>query len=85
MGVLLFQVLDTRLDTFMRVAHYLVRGHSGLFYFRLRVPADLRPAIGRTVIKQATGTRCPRTALAVAVMLSSAYARSFKKSCIQGW
>lgn len=63
----------------MRVAHYLVRGHSGLFYFRLRVPADLRPAIGRTVIKQATGTRCPRTALAVAVMLSSAYARSFNE------
>lgn len=63
----------------MRVAHYLVRGHSGLFYFRLRVPSDLRLVVGRVVIKQATGTRCPRAALAVAVVLSSAYARSFNE------
>ena len=63
----------------MRVAHYLIRGQSGLFYFRLRVPADLRPAFGRAIIKQATGTRCPRAALAVAVALSSADARSFKE------
>ena len=63
----------------MRVAHYLIRGQSGLFYFRLRIPSDLRHEIGRTVIKQAIGTRCPRAALAVAVALSSAYARSFKE------
>lgn len=61
----------------MRVAHYLIRGHSGLFYFRLRVPADLRAALGCTVIKRATGTRCPRAALACAVAWAGGYARAF--------
>lgn len=61
----------------MRVAHYLIRGRSGLFYFRLRVPADLRPALGRTVIKRAIGTRCPRVALRVAVQWAADYSQTF--------
>ena len=61
----------------MRVAHYLIRGQSGLFYFRLRVPADLRAAVGCVVIKRATGTRCPRTALGIALVISAGYARTF--------
>lgn len=62
----------------MRVAHYLIRGRSGLFYFRLRVPADLRESLGRLLIKRATGTRCPRAALAVAVSWAAVYAQSFR-------
>lgn len=61
----------------MRVAHYLTRGQSGLFYFRLRVPADLRAALGCVVIKRATGTRCPRAALACAVAWAAGYALAF--------
>ena len=62
----------------MRVAHYLVRGRSGLFYFRFRVPADLRQVLGRTVIKRAIGTRCPRQALRVAVEWAADYSQSLK-------
>lgn len=61
----------------MRVAHYLTRGTTGLFYVRLRVPFDLQDALGARVIKRATGTRCPRTALAFALVVSAGYARSF--------
>lgn len=61
----------------MRVAHYLVREPSGLFYFRLRVPMDLRPLLGRAIIKRATGLRCPRVALAVATDWAARYARAF--------
>lgn len=61
----------------MRVAHYLIRGATGLFYVRLRVPIDLQEVVGARIIKRATGTRCPRTALAFALVLSAGYARSF--------
>lgn len=61
----------------MRVAHYLIRGRSGLFYFRLRVPPDLCAGVGVRVIKRATGTRCPRVALALAVDWAGRYARAF--------
>lgn len=62
----------------MRVAHYLIRADSGLFYFRLRVPADLRQHLGMRLIKRATGTRCPREALALSVGMARAYARAFE-------
>jgi len=61
----------------MRVAHYLIRGRSGLFYFRLRVPPDLCAGVGVRVIKRATGTRCPRVALALAVDWAGRYAQTF--------
>lgn len=61
----------------MRVAHYLIRGRSGLFYFRLRVPQDLRALLGLRLIKRALGTRCPRTALACAVTWAARYAHAF--------
>lgn len=61
----------------MRVAHYLVRGSSGLFYVRIRVPKDLRIAMGASVFKRATGTRCARAALACALTLQARYARAF--------
>ena len=61
----------------MRVAHYLIRAPSGLFYFRLRVPLALRPALRMSLIKRALGTRCPRTALALATLYAARYAHSF--------
>lgn len=61
----------------MRVAHYLIRGTTGLFYVRLRVPSDLWTLVGAKVIKRATGTRCPRQALVVALVVSAGYARIF--------
>jgi integrase len=61
----------------MRVAHYLVRGTSGLFYVRLRVPNDLQQALGAKLIKRATGTRCARAALVCALTLQARYARVF--------
>ena len=61
----------------MRVAHYLVRGASGLFYVRLRVPKDLQQALGAKLIKRATGTRCARSALACALVLQARYAQAF--------
>lgn len=61
----------------MRVAHYLVRGTSGLFYVRLRVPKDLQGALGTKLIKRATGTRCARAALVCALTLQARYAQVF--------
>ena len=61
----------------MRVAHYLVRGASGPFYVRLRVPKDLQQVLGAKLIKRATGTRCPRAALACALVLQARYAQAF--------
>lgn len=61
----------------MRVAHYLVREPSGLFYFRLRVPLDLRATLGLHIVKRATGTRCPRQALAIATAWAARYAQAF--------
>ena len=61
----------------MRVAHYLVRGTSGLFYVRLRVPKDLQGALGTKLIKRATGTRCARAALVCALTLQARYAQAF--------
>ncbi|WP_242108188.1 site-specific integrase [Luteimonas aquatica] len=62
----------------MRVAHYLVREPSGLFYFRLRVPLDLRPQVGRAIVKRATRARCPRQALAIATSWAAGYAAAFE-------
>lgn len=61
----------------MRVAHYLIREPSGLFYFRLRVPLDLRAVVGRRIVKRAIGVRCPRQALAVATLWAARYAQAF--------
>lgn len=39
----------------MRLPHYLTRSSSGLYVFRMRVPSDLRDALGRHFIKQTLG------------------------------
>lgn len=55
----------------MRVAHYLVRGTTGRFYVRLKVPSDLQSLLGCKVIKRATATTCARVATACALVLQA--------------
>jgi hypothetical protein len=35
----------------MRLPHHLLRHPSGIFHFRLVVPADLRQVLGKKIIK----------------------------------
>src|SRR5947209_5430265 len=35
---------------------YLWRHQNGVYYFRRAVPSDIRPVIGKTMIKQSLGT-----------------------------
>ena len=60
-----------------RLAHHLTRGPTGLFHFRLIVPADLRAVVGRSVIKQSLGTRAPSVAIVWAQALAVGYASAF--------
>lgn len=55
----------------MRLPNHLRRGPSGLWQFRIAVPADLRAAVGLTEIVRSTGTRDSRAAQIVAYNLSS--------------
>lgn len=62
----------------MRFANYLVHRPSG-FAFRLIVPADLQPVIGRRVVKKALGTHDRVTAQAIALGLAAQYALAFRQ------
>lgn len=61
----------------MRLAHHLLRHPTGVWHFRLTVPADLREAIGLRVIKRSLGTHDPGTAKEWAYMLGARYAHAF--------
>lgn len=61
----------------MRLAHHLLRHVSGVFHFRLIVPADLQPLLGRRVIKRSLGTRDPALARWWAYTLGARYAQIF--------
>lgn len=61
----------------MRIAHHLVRSTSGLFHFRLKVPADLHAAVGRRIIKISLRTGDHRAAQAYSCALSLHYAQAF--------
>ena len=61
----------------MRLAHHLVRRSSGLYAFRLVVPADLRTAVGLGVVKRSLGTRDPAVAKLYAYALGTRYAAAF--------
>lgn len=61
----------------MRIAHHLVRSTSGLFHFRLKVPADLHAAVGRRIIKISLRTADARTARVYSYTLSLHYAQVF--------
>jgi integrase len=61
----------------MRLAHHLVRRSSGVYAFRLVVPADLRAAVGLGVVKRSLGTRDAALAKLYAYALGSRYAAAF--------
>lgn len=61
----------------MRLPHHLVRQRCGIFHFRLIVPADLREAVKRRVIKRSLRTCDPRVAVGAALSLWAGYARAF--------
>lgn len=60
----------------MAFPHYLTRTASGRFVFRIRVPADLRAAVGRDFIKRPLGANL-LTARLAALELSGRYAAVF--------
>lgn len=61
----------------MRLARHLLRHPSGVWHFRLIVPADLQAMPGRRVIKKSLGTRDPVVARAWAYALGAQYAQAF--------
>jgi len=61
----------------MRLAHHLLRHPSGVWHFRLIVPADLRPVLGLRVLKRSLGTRDPAQARLYAYQLGAQYAHAF--------
>ncbi|MEQ4573687.1 MAG: site-specific integrase [Gammaproteobacteria bacterium] len=67
----------------MGFPHYLTRSASGLYVFRMRVPADLREAMGRGFIKRGLGRDLLSARLA-ALGLSARYAAAFAQMRGQG-
>ncbi|MEO7323651.1 MAG: site-specific integrase [Dokdonella sp.] len=61
----------------MRLAHHLLRHASGVYHFRLIVPADLRASVGLRVIKRSLRTADPVVARAYAYALGARYAGAF--------
>ena len=61
----------------MRLPHHLVRSASGLFHFRLKVPADLRTALGVSIVKISLRTRDPKFAQVCSHALFLRYAHAF--------
>lgn len=61
----------------MRLPHHLVRSPSGIFHFRLKVPARLRATIGLRVIKQSLRTRDANAARIYSYGLSLGYSQLF--------
>ena len=61
----------------MRLPQYIIRQRGG-FYFRLVVPAHLRPRVGLRVVKRSLCTREPLIAQVCALALASRYHRAFR-------
>jgi hypothetical protein len=53
----------------MRYSNYLLQCSSGLYFFRMKVPDDLRSTIGKTEIKKSLKTYDTLTAQARAIRL----------------
>lgn len=68
----------------MRLAHHLLRHPSGVWHFRLIVPADLQGLLGRRVIKKSLGTRDSRLARWWAYALGAQYAQIFAAARSRG-
>jgi integrase len=67
----------------MRLANYLTYRSSG-FAFRLIVPADLQPVVGRRVVKKVLGTHDRVTVQAIALRLAAQYAQAVRQLRGQG-
>ncbi|WP_257386732.1 site-specific integrase [Tahibacter caeni] len=61
----------------MRIAHHLLRSRSGIYHFRIKVPADLHAAVGRSIVKISLRTADHRAAQAYSCALSLHYAQAF--------
>jgi integrase len=61
----------------MRLPHHLIRVPSGIYYFRMRVPADLTDRIGIPFIQVSLRTRSPQVAKVYSYNLSLRYAEAF--------
>jgi hypothetical protein len=61
----------------MRLAHHLLRHPSGVFHFRLVVPADLRQVFGKKIVKISLRTKDPTAAKAYAYALGARSAHDF--------
>lgn len=64
----------------MRLAHHLLRHPSGVFHFRLVVPADLRQVFGKKILKISLRTKDPSAAKAYAYALGARYAQDFAEA-----
>jgi len=64
----------------MRLPHHLLRHPSGVFHFRLVVPADLCEAFGKKIIKVSLRTRDPLAARAYAYALGARYAQAIAEA-----
>jgi hypothetical protein len=63
----------------VNLAHHLKLSRCGIFYFRMRVPPALRPAIGKREILQSLRTRNPATARRLAYSFASKTYALFEK------
>jgi integrase len=61
----------------MRLPHHLVRSPSGIFHFRLKVPARLHATMGLRVIKQSLRTRDANAVRIYSYGLSPGYSQLF--------
>ncbi|MET4677710.1 MULTISPECIES: site-specific integrase [unclassified Luteibacter] len=66
----------------MRLAHHLLRRPSGMWYFRIYIPKDLRPVFGMTIFKRSLGTHDPVSARTCAYALGARCAQIFASARI---
>lgn len=64
----------------MRLPHHLLKSKTGIWSFRLIVPADLHLYFGKKVIKRTLGTLHPAKARAYAYELGAQYARAIAQA-----
>jgi hypothetical protein len=66
----------------MHLAHHLLRRPSGMWYFRIYIPKDLRPVFGMTILKRSLGTHDPTAARTCAYALGARCAQIFASARI---
>ncbi len=65
----------------MQLPSRLARSRHGVFYFRIAIPARLRPEFeGKSELRRSLHTRDPREARTLAYALSSSFLNAFRPS-----